>query len=668
VLDGSRTPVPAPRRYASGVNAETLRAELAAERRALRWSAAWTAATFLGFAFGLSGQLTEHALFVNLGYGLAYLAGAGPAGLEALRALRRGALEIDLLMVLAALAAAAVGEPRDGAILLVLFSLSKTLEDGAMGRTRRAVAALMELRPDTARVVEHGVERELSADDVEVGARVLVRPGDRVPLDGVVEAGTSSLDRASITGESVPVDVAPGEEVFAGSVNGAGALTVRVSKRASDSTLSRMVALVTEAQAARAPSQRVSDWFGRRYTVFVLSGTALALAAFFAAGLSTETAFYRAATLLVVASPCAVVISVPAAVLSALAAAARRGVLFKGGGALEAFGAVEIVAFDKTGTLTQGAMAVHEVVARDGAPEALSVAAALEAVSEHPIARAVVAEARRLEVDFAPADDVRALPGFGVSGRWNGEEAWAGNRRLARERRASLGELASTIEAMEHGGRTVVVVGVGREVLGAIAVGDTPRVHAPEAIRSLRAGGVRRVAVLSGDHRAVTDAVARDVGIAAGDAYGDLMPDEKMDVVRRLQREGAVAYVGDGVNDAAALAIADVGVAMGAAGSDVALETADVALLSDDLRRLPEAHALARRANRVIRQNLVFALGIMAVMVVLTLMGRLPLPLGVIGHEGGTLLVVANGLRLMLGARPPAAPSAAAGVTEARVA
>jgi Zn2+/Cd2+-exporting ATPase len=647
------------------MNARALQAELAEERQALRWSIAWTSLTLGGLAGGILAAWAGQEALAVAAYVVAYLAGGGPAGIDALRALRRGRLEIDLLMVLAALAAAAVGEPRDGAILLFLFSLAGTLEERAMGTTRRAVASLMQLRPDTARVIEgegaDAREVEHPADAVAVGARVRVRPGDRLPLDGEVVEGSSAIDQAPITGEAVPVDKAAGDEVFAGTVNGHGTLVVRVTKAATDSTLSRMVRLVTEAQAAKAPSERFSDWFGQRYTVWVLIGTAASLGAFLLAGLSTETAFYRAATLLVVASPCAVVISVPAAVLSALAASARRGVLFKGGGALEALAEVDTFAFDKTGTLTRGVMTVHDVVTADADQSELrNVAAALESASEHPIARAVVGWARR-EGPLPPvAEGVVAEPGRGLSGQVDGRRYWAGNRRQLAAQGIELGAngaLRDALDALEARGHSVVVLGEATQgdqparILGWFGVADEPRLHARSALAGLRAAGVQRIGVLSGDHATVARDVAARLELAPEDVYADLLPEDKVEHVRRWSETGVVAYVGDGVNDAAAIATAQVGIAMGAAGSDVALETADVALLSEDLRRLPEALRLAQAAKRVIRQNLAFALGIMAVMVVATFAGRLPLPLGVIGHEGGTLLVVANGLRLLRGVR-----------------
>lgn len=650
------------------MDARTLEAELAAERRELAWSTLWTSLTLVGLVGGIAAAALGAEPWAVAAYALAYVAGGGPAGLDALRALRRGRLEIDLLMVLAALAAAAVGEPRDGAILLFLFSLAGTLEERAMGTTRRAVAALMRLRPDTARVLEGdgpaAVEREVPAEAVAVGARLRVRPGERVPLDGTVLEGASAVDQAPITGESAPVDKLPGDEVFAGTVNGHGTLVVRVAKAATDSTLARMVRLVTEAQAAKAPSERFSDWFGQRYTVWVLLGTAASLVAFLVAGVAVETALYRAATLLVVASPCAVVISVPAAILSALAASARRGVLFKGGGALEALAEVDTFAFDKTGTLTRGVMRVQDAVVANGAAdesELRRIAAALEAASEHPIARAVVAWASAAGPLPPVADDVTAEPGRGVSGRVDGRRHWAGNRRQLAAQGIALagnGDLRAALDELEARGHTVVVVGEANHgsrparVLGWLGVADEVRPHARAALADLRAAGVTRVGVLSGDHAAVAREVAHHLDLAPDDVYADLLPEDKVEHVRRWSESGIVAYVGDGVNDAAALASAQVGIAMGAAGSDVALETADVALLSDDLRRLPEALRLAHAARRVIRQNLAFALSIMGVMVIATFLGRLPLPLGVIGHEGGTLLVVLNGLRLLRGVRP----------------
>jgi len=680
--------------------------EMREERAALRVNIVLTALTAAGLLAGVIAAVTHAPTALADGlFAVAFLAGGVPAGWDALKELKNRHLDIDLLMVLAALAAAAVGEVRDGAILLFLFSLAGTLEDYAMGNTKRAVVSLMKLRPDTANVLgaDGSVEKvEIAA--VAVGARVMVRPGERIPLDGRVLQGGSAVDQSPITGESVPVDKIAGDDVFAGSMNGHGALEIEVTKEAAHSTLARMIELVTEAQAQRSPSERFSTWFGQRYTVFVLLGAAAALVVFLLLGLPHWLAFYKAATLLVVASPCAIVISVPAAVLSALAAAARMGVLFKGGGALEDFGATQVMAFDKTGTLTEGKMHVTDVVGIGMSDaQALAVAAAVEQTSEHPLARSILEEAQEENLTVRAVSDSLALPGKGIRVRLDGRPYWAGNRKLAAELGVSLSAaVEATVTRLENEGKTTILVGRGGpgagegssadaaqvqagaaqveagaaqvqagathvaavdaaaagaaagtttdatgSVLGVIAIADTVRASARDTLAALTAAGLRRVAMLTGDHAAVAHAVGAQLGIPEDAVHADLLPEQKVEKVRELDRHGRVTFIGDGVNDAAALATASVGVAMGTAGSDVAIEAADIALLSDDLRKLPQAYELARKANRIILQNLTFALGVMVLMVVVTLFFFLPLPLGVLGHEGGTILVVANGLRLL---------------------
>ena len=652
--------------------------ELAAERAKVRRELTLTGITGVGLAAGLAGGWlggegagvsTGAGALWAVGFAVAYLAGGLPAARHALQRLfRRRKLSIDLLMVLAAVAAALVGEVRDGAILLFLFSLAESLEGYAMGNTKRAVASLMDLRPETANVVEGGRTAVVPVADVQVGQLILVKPGERVPLDGVVVSGAGHVDQSPITGESVPVDKEPGDQMFAGSVNGNAVLEVRVTKPASESTLARLIHLVTVAQSQRSPSQRFSDWFGQRYTVMVLVGAVVALGAFLAFGVPRDEALYRAATLLVVASPCAVVISVPAAVLPALARSARFGVLFKGGAALEDLGGVDVVAVDKTGTLTEARMRVTEVVPFGVSREALlGLAAAVESGSEHPVARAIVDAADGSEP--APAAGVVAVPGKGVTGEVAGRLHWAGNAKLLAQLGVALpDEVADAASRLEQGGRTLTFVGRGSgpegEVLGVVGVADAVRPSAARAVRALRDAGVKRVVMMTGDNAVTARAVAAEVGIGPEDVHADLLPTDKVERVAELARGGTVAFVGDGVNDAGALAAASVGVAMGAAGTDAALEAADVALLSNDLERLPQAHALARTANGVIRQNLFFALGIMALMVVFTLLGRLPLPLGVLGHEGGTILVVLNGLRL-LGWQPRAGRGGAGRLADA---
>jgi len=638
-------------------SAQRLLEEMREERAALRMNIVLTALTAAGLLAGVGATLAHAPAALAYGlFAVAYLAGGVPSGWQALKALRDRHLDIDLLMVLAALAAAGVGDVRDGAILLFLFSLAGTLEDYAMGNTKRAVVSLMRLRPDTANVMsEDGSVDKVEVARVHVGARVLVRPGERIPVDGRVLQGGSAVDQSPITGESVPVDKNAGDDVFAGSMNGHGALELEVSREAGHSTLARMIELVTEAQAQRSPSERFSAWFGQRYTVFVLLGALVGLGVFLLLGLPRWEALYKAATLLVVASPCAIVISVPAAVLSGLAAAARMGVLFKGGAALEDFGSIKVMAFDKTGTLTEGKMHVTDVIGFGMSDsQALALAAAVEQTSEHPLARSILEEAQEEALDIAAVSDTRALPGKGIRVRLGGEPHWAGNRKLVAELGVTLGAaVEAAVSRLEGEGKTTILVGRGEPgtVLGVIGVGDTLRSSARATLDALKAAGLERLAVLTGDHATVARNVGAMLGLGVESIHADLLPEQKVQKVRELDAHGRVAFIGDGVNDAAALATAAVGVAMGTAGSDVAIEAADVALLSDDLRKLPQAYALARMANRIIKQNLTFALAIMLLMVIVTVFFFLPLPLGVLGHEGGTILVVGNGLRL-LGFRP----------------
>lgn len=628
--------------------------EIAEEKKELRVQILLTALAGLGLVLGVVGQWFAWPFeVVTAAFVLAYAAGGLPAAKEAFSSLWEGELNIDLLMVLAALAAAGVGEPRDGAILLFLFSLAGTLEHYAMGNTKRSVAALMDLRPDeaTRRLPDGSTERvlveSLAVDDV-----VLVRPGERVPIDGLITAGAGAVDQSPITGESLPVDKVVGDKVFAGSVNQNVLLTIMVTAPASHSTLARMIELVTEAQEKKSPSERFSDWFGQRYTIAVLVGSASALGVFLFLDMPTDLAFYKAATLLVVASPCAIVISVPAAVLSALAAAARHGVLFKGGAALEDFGNATVLALDKTGTLTTGTMQVATVVPLVASrTELLAVAGSVESHSDHPLARSVVAYVQKEGVAFSDAGNAEAIPGKGVRTTLDGAVAWAGNRALAADMSVTItSEVQEQLLALEASGETPMLIGRGDSLLGIVTLADTVRESAAAAMASLRTAGVRQCVMLTGDTPTVATAVGNRLGFEAADVRGGLLPEDKVRVVTELAQGGKslVAFVGDGVNDAAALATARVGVAMGVAGTDAALEAADVALLSDDLRKLAFSYQLSKRANRIIRQNLIFACGIMAVMVVTTVFWYLPLPLGVIGHEGGTLLVVANGLRLLL--------------------
>jgi len=605
------------------------------------------------------------ALFLALGWGitfwdvpawlpvalfvLSYAAGGTDSTFLALRQLRGGEFSVDLLMVAAAVGAAAIGYWEEGAILLFLFSLSHTLESFAMDRTRHAIRRLMDLRPSQALVVQQGREVELPVEDVQVGQHILIKPGGRIPLDGVVVSGQSSVDQAPITGESMPVAKAASDPVYAGTINGTGALEVRVDKRAADSTLAKIIQLVSEAQSERAPTQRLIDHFSQYYTPAILVGVALALVIPWALGQAFNAVFYRAMVLLVVASPCALVISTPASILSAIANAARNGVLFKGGVHLEAMGHIRALAFDKTGTLTSGRPQLQDVIVFDqalGHDALLSLAASVEQRSEHPLAEALVNAARQRELPLKSVEAFRAFPGQGVRAQLDGQTLWVGTRALLEQQAiATTPAMVRRVETLEAQGKTVVWVATSSP-LGAIAVADELREGAPEAVAQLRRVGIHKTIMITGDNPRVAEAVGRAVG--ADEVHAQLMPEDKVHLVKRLRQQGhRVAMVGDGVNDAPALAAADLGIAMGAAGTDVALETADVVLMSDDLSKLVFAIRLSRRARVVVYQNIGFSLVVIATLIVTGLLGVLSLPLGVVGHEGSTLLVVLNGLRLL---------------------
>ena len=555
---------------------------------------------------------------------LAFVAGGVPCAISALKELWTDrVLDIDLLMVVAALAAAWVGAALEGAVLLGLFSLSSTLEDRALGRARRAVEALMALRPDsTLRRNTDGSVTEVPVDSLCPGDMVVLPPGSRVPVDGRLAEGVGPLDESTITGESVPVRKTPGAPLHEATVNLHAVLVMQVTKSVGESTVARMIALVTEAQAMKAPSERFSDWFGQRYTVAVLLGSVAAFLVLLQLGWPQEDALYRAATLLVAASPCAVVISVPAAILSALSAAARGGVLFKGGAALERLAAVRTFAFDKTGTLTTGKAEVTRVVASGDEDGFLSLLGGLEAHSEHHIAAAIGAELARRGLTPATVGAVTTFPSEGITGEGN---LWAGNPRMAARMGADLTD--PVYAGLQDGAETVVWLGRGAQVLGAVTVADQPRATSAEGIAALRQGGVAQVVMMTGDRRPVADRIGTALGLRAEDIHADLLPEDKVRLLDNLARKAPVAFVGDGVNDAAALARADVGIAMGAAGSEVALQAAEVALLSDNMSRLAAAQRLSRRTAAIIRQNLIFALGAMAVLVTGGLFFDLPLPL-----------------------------------------
>jgi Cd2+/Zn2+-exporting ATPase len=632
---------------------QVARAQEAVARRRM---AALTTLCFLGWLLGLLGTTTgllPQAVAVVL-YAAAYLAGGFYSSVRALRELRLGFVTVDLLMITAAGGAATVGEWPEGAFLLFLFSLSNTLEQFVLGRTRRAIEALMDLSPEEAVVRRDGREHKIAVEELVADDTLIVRPGERIAADGVILVGQTSVDQSAMTGESMPVEKQVGDTVFAGTLNQRGAVEVRVRQPAGQTALARVVQLVEEAQSEKAQSQRVTDWFGARYTMAVLGAAALTLAVpMLFLHEPFGPAFYRAMTVLVVASPCAVVISIPAAILSAITSAARGGVLFKGGAHLERAARVRAIAFDKTGTLTVGRPRLVELRVVEGASpdEVLRLAAAAEQLSEHPLAHAVVEAAQSRGLEFEPASELEALVGRGIRARVGERSVWVGKAQLLAAHGHTIPPaLADAAASHAADGHTILFVGDDRGVLGLLAVADTLRAGSDEAIRRLRTLGIEHQVILTGDNRVVAQAIAQRLGL---DFEAELLPEDKLRTIRRLADQyGVVAMVGDGINDSPSLAAASLGVSLGGAGTDVALETADVVLMADDLRQLPYAIALARQANRIILQNLIFAFLVMILLLLATFVGSLRLPFAVVGHEGSTALVILNGLRLLAFPRP----------------
>lgn len=666
-------------------HSESLLARLRARINTERVEAVFVGITFVAMMGGLLAERAlSNATLAGVLYLIAYITG-GAFGVQAgLASLRKRRVDVDLLMVLAALGAAVVGAPFEGAMLLFLFSLSNVLQAYALGRTRNAIRALMKLRPDKATLKRpDGQVVAVPLETIQVNDRILIRPGERVPLDGMVLSGESALDQSTLTGESMPVHKGPGDMVFAGTINQSGTLEVKVTRLAHDSTIARLIRLVEEAQSEKAPTERFLDKFEQYYAMGVIAFTVgLILVPWLLFAQPFEPTFYRAITVMVVASPCALIISTPAAILSAIANGARRGVLFKGGAHLEHMARLDVVAFDKTGTLTVGKPTVTDVTiiplsgnlqaARLATPEhvrqeqeniLLTLAAAVEFMSEHPLALAIVETARHRGLRLPEATNFQATHGKGVRARvdfMGGLDIAVGSPRYFDDYTTTGMEAArAEMERLQDEGKTAVLVAKLHEpregarvahILGVIAIADVVRPDARQTVQMLRALGVKRVVMLTGDNPRVAQAVARQTGV--DDFFANLLPEDKVARVKALRqspdgRPQSVAMIGDGVNDAPALASATVGIAMGAAGTDVALETADVVLMSDNLRNLPYAVGLSRATRRVMTQNIVFAVAVIVVLVISALGFELPLPLGVVGHEGSTVLVVLNGLRLL---------------------
>ena len=586
----------------------------------------------------------------------AYVIGGYESAKEGLTTLfQEKEFDVDLLMIVAALGAAFLGLWRgeyhlivDGAVLILIFAISGALEGYAMQRTNNAISSLMGLTPDTARLIFHGEERQVAIDKLAINDEILVKPGELIPTDALIIQGASSLNEASITGESLPVEKTVDDEVFAGTINGTGALILRVHQPPESSLIQRVIRLVKQAQTEAPPSQIFVENLERNYAkVIVVCGILLAVLPPFIFNWDWETTIYKALIFLVVASPCALMAAIMPALLSGIANGARGGILFKRGAVLELVGKVKAIAFDKTGTLTTGEPQVIDIIAVDGDEnQILSVAAAVEVYSEHPIGKAIVQAAKDKNLNLAPVNNVVSYTGFGISGQIEEIEIKVGNAKFIESDSDLPADLVAKSQKLETQGKTIVWVTDNEKILGIIAVADTIRPEAAKTIQRLKQLGIQNIIVVSGDRQLTTNYIAQQLGIS--EVYAELLPEDKVTVIKRLKRQyQTVAMVGDGINDAPALATASVGIAMGTTGSDIALETADIVLMADRLEKLVATIHLGRRAIRVIKQNIIFALCSIGLLLVANFATGINLPLGVIGHEGSTVLVTLSGLRLL---------------------
>ncbi|GAA3401084.1 cation-translocating P-type ATPase [Paenibacillus hodogayensis] len=637
--------------------AQTGRTDSAAPPEVSFWrrnrKAAGTAASGLLFAAGwlLSLLGAGPELLPTVLYGAAIAAGGYRIAKSGLYGLKSGTIGMDLLMTIAAVGAAAIGEWAEGAAVVTLFSLGETLEALTMDRTRRSIRGLMELAPREARLRRDGTEVTVPVDDIRVGDIMLVRPGEKLAMDGTIVAGRSAVNEAPITGESLPVEKNAGDDVFAGTINEYGALDVRVTKLASDNTLARIVHMVEEAQAQKAPSQRFVDRFAAVYTpavIVIAAGIAVIPPLLFDGAFSEW--FYKALMMLVVSCPCALVISTPVTIVSAIGRAARTGILIKGGAHLERLGAITAVAFDKTGTLTEGKPRVTGVVPLHGdrsPDELLALAAAVERYSEHPLAKAIVQKAEEDGLVVPASGEFQSVPGGGAIAMVDGAAFRIGSPRWVRQELGLPADYADDrIVPQQEAGQTVMLLASEGRIEGLLTVADTVRTDSADTLRKLRESGIGTMVMLTGDNAGTARSVAERLG--GIDYRAELLPQDKVTAIRELlERHGGVAMVGDGVNDTPALASATVGIAMGAAGADTALETADVALMGDDLGKLPTAIRLSRKALRVIKQNIAFSLLVKAVFLILIALGHSSLWLAVLADTGSSLIVIANGMRLL---------------------
>jgi Zn2+/Cd2+-exporting ATPase len=607
-------------------------------------------ASGVGLAAGLAATaLDQPPLAAVLLFGVSIAAGVPLTTRKAWQAVRRGGLDINVLMLIAAAGAIALGEWSEAAAVVFLFAVAQALEIRTLERARTAVRALMDLTPSEALVVDASGERRVPVDAIVPGTVIIVKPGEKVPLDGHIISGVSAVNQAPVTGESLPIDKMPGDELFAGSINGRGALEMRVTRLRVDTTLARIIHLVEQAQAQRAPSQTFVERFARIYTpAVIVLAVLLALVPPLAFGAAWSVWVYRSLVLLVVSCPCALVISTPVSIVAALAGAARKGVLIKGGAHLERAARIRCVAFDKTGTLTRGIPDVVEVIALDGESAAgvVALAASVEQRSEHPIAQAIVRYAERAHIVVTPALDVSSLVGRGAEGRVNGSRVVLGNHRLFEERNLCSPAIRKRLDEVGSRGRTPVLVARDGKAVGIMALADQARTTSRDTVDLLRRQGIECLVMLTGDSEGTARAIAAEVGV---DEYmAELRPEDKVTAVGNLRlRFGAVAMVGDGVNDAPALASADLGIAMGAAGSDAALETADIALMADELLKIPYAIRLSRKTVRNIKVNLAVSLVLKAGFVLAAVVGVATLWMAIVADTGASIIVIANALRLL---------------------
>ncbi len=617
------------------------------------------AATICGLLV-LLGLLALNIGWVALGLLIlpaAYVIGGYESAREGLTTLfREKELDVDLLMIVAALGAAGLGLWRreyylivDGAVLILIFASSGAIEGYAMQRTERSIKSLM-MTTDTARVLVNGQEKIIPISELKIGNQVLVKPGELIPTDGLIIEGYSTLNQASITGESMPIEKTLGDEVFAGTINGNGVLRLKVHQPPESSLIQRVIRLVEQAQTQTPPSQQFVERFERLYArIIVLTGLMLVILPPFLFGWSWENTIYRALIFLVVASPCALMAAIMPTLLSGIANGARQGILFKNGAQLEMIGRVKAIAFDKTGTLTTGKPQVVKIIPVENQTETLllQVAAALESLSEHPIGEAIVLAAKAKHIKWCEAVNVQAKTGRGIIGVINNKQAVVGKAAFVQEQTNTFSSnLMHHYQQLEREGKTVVWVAYAGELVGIIAVADTVRPEAAQAISQLRKLGIEQIVMLTGDNERTARSIALDVGV--DEVYAELLPEDKVNVIKYLQKQyKTVAMVGDGINDAPALAQASVGIAMGIAGSDVALETADIVLMADRLEKLSHAIGLGRRSQVVVKQNIAIALGSVFLLLIANFLGNITMPLGVIGHEGSTVIVTLSGLRLL---------------------